>query len=494
MSRSISIIFILLIIIIAGFAFLNYNRLNQMSSDLLKRQATLEESERLIKEQETSISELAEKMKEVIEKQELPEEQRTVDIEEELLGLQLKIGELVQMKKSDTEGIVLLGEEKAKIEALLAEKEGQWQEREEESRRVIASLQNEIQKYELESKTINEKVLNIETHLSSEQSKRKELEKDLLKLEDTISILREQLALKQDDEGYVQQIGELLFSKKQLEEEIATRDSNLAQVKQEYEEIFGRLDTYQGHIEELKQELQTAKEKGDAQLKEQFAVLQNEKEITEKMLADKQEEWNRQNEDNLILVAYLNEQLGNYKKEVELVKEDRSLFREEIVAEIELQQKNATDIKEREEQVSSLIAQIEEYIDLIGQYELALTDMKLKLEQQEDISYQEQQNLMDTIRSLVQARDDSQNSIYQLYGQVSKLQVEITELGHKVGLLEEGAEPKYYVVKRGDNLWNIARGKYKEGVAWVKIFNANKEMIQNPDLIYPYQQFIIPDQ
>ena len=37
MSRSITIVFVLLIIIIAGFAFINYSRLNQMKSDLLKR-------------------------------------------------------------------------------------------------------------------------------------------------------------------------------------------------------------------------------------------------------------------------------------------------------------------------------------------------------------------------------------------------------------------------------------------------------------------------
>ena len=54
-------------------------------------------------------------------------------------------------------------------------------------------------------------------------------------------------------------------------------------------------------------------------------------------------------------------------------------------------------------------------------------------------------------------------------------------------------EPKYYEVKRGDCLWTIARNRYNEGIAWAKIFRANEAFIKNPDLIYPYQQFILPD-
>ena len=82
---------------------------------------------------------------------------------------------------------------------------------------------------------------------------------------------------------------------------------------------------------------------------------------------------------------------------------------------------------------------------------------------------------------------------YQLYAQISSLEAEIVELVHKIGLLEEKDRSKYYEVKSGDNLWNIARNKYKEGIAWVKIFSANQDQITNPDLIYPYQKFVLPD-
>jgi nucleoid-associated protein YgaU len=47
-------------------------------------------------------------------------------------------------------------------------------------------------------------------------------------------------------------------------------------------------------------------------------------------------------------------------------------------------------------------------------------------------------------------------------------------------------------VVRGDNLWNIARAHYGEGWRHTMIFEANKEQIRNPHLIYPGQVFIVP--
>ena len=49
-----------------------------------------------------------------------------------------------------------------------------------------------------------------------------------------------------------------------------------------------------------------------------------------------------------------------------------------------------------------------------------------------------------------------------------------------------------YTVKRGDNLWNIAKKYYGKGSLWTKIYNANKGKIKNPNLIYPGQKFTIP--
>ncbi|HPI37145.1 MAG TPA: LysM peptidoglycan-binding domain-containing protein [Ignavibacteriaceae bacterium] len=51
-----------------------------------------------------------------------------------------------------------------------------------------------------------------------------------------------------------------------------------------------------------------------------------------------------------------------------------------------------------------------------------------------------------------------------------------------------------YTVVKGDHLWGIARKKehYGNGFAWPKIYNANRDQIKNPDLIYPKQVFKVP--
>lgn len=47
-------------------------------------------------------------------------------------------------------------------------------------------------------------------------------------------------------------------------------------------------------------------------------------------------------------------------------------------------------------------------------------------------------------------------------------------------------------IVRGDNLWNIARAHYGEGWRYTVIFEANKNQIRDPDLIYPGQIFSLP--
>jgi nucleoid-associated protein YgaU len=47
-------------------------------------------------------------------------------------------------------------------------------------------------------------------------------------------------------------------------------------------------------------------------------------------------------------------------------------------------------------------------------------------------------------------------------------------------------------VQPGHNLWTLARTHYGSGVLYTQIFTANRELIRNPDLIYPGQIFTVP--
>ncbi|MCO5063796.1 MAG: peptidoglycan-binding protein LysM [Rhizobiaceae bacterium] len=70
--------------------------------------------------------------------------------------------------------------------------------------------------------------------------------------------------------------------------------------------------------------------------------------------------------------------------------------------------------------------------------------------------------------------------------------VDMTEL---VKAAAPAKEPKFYTVKKGDNLWKIAEVNYGKGkgAKHTIIFEANKPMLKHPDKIYPGQVLRIPD-
>ena len=55
-----------------------------------------------------------------------------------------------------------------------------------------------------------------------------------------------------------------------------------------------------------------------------------------------------------------------------------------------------------------------------------------------------------------------------------------------------GPESTYHEVKSGDTLSKISKDVYGDANAYMKIFEANKPMLSNPDKIYPGQMLRIP--
>lgn len=49
-----------------------------------------------------------------------------------------------------------------------------------------------------------------------------------------------------------------------------------------------------------------------------------------------------------------------------------------------------------------------------------------------------------------------------------------------------------YTIQKGDHLWGIAVRAYGDGYKWTKIWNANKKMISNPNLIYAGNKLVLP--
>lgn len=53
-------------------------------------------------------------------------------------------------------------------------------------------------------------------------------------------------------------------------------------------------------------------------------------------------------------------------------------------------------------------------------------------------------------------------------------------------------DDNYYTIEKGDTLWGIAAKTMGNGAKYTEIFEANKEVIQDPDKIFPGQKIRIP--
>lgn len=49
-----------------------------------------------------------------------------------------------------------------------------------------------------------------------------------------------------------------------------------------------------------------------------------------------------------------------------------------------------------------------------------------------------------------------------------------------------------YTVKVGDNFWKIAKKTLKNSYKWIVIYNANRNQVPSPDVIFPGQKLLIP--
>ncbi|MFC7705014.1 LysM peptidoglycan-binding domain-containing protein [Plastorhodobacter daqingensis] len=57
----------------------------------------------------------------------------------------------------------------------------------------------------------------------------------------------------------------------------------------------------------------------------------------------------------------------------------------------------------------------------------------------------------------------------------------------------DGMQLRAITVQPGYTLWGIARAEYGRGIEYLRVYEANRSQIRNPDLIYPGQIFTMPD-
>ena len=68
-----------------------------------------------------------------------------------------------------------------------------------------------------------------------------------------------------------------------------------------------------------------------------------------------------------------------------------------------------------------------------------------------------------------------------------------TELASATPGPATAAAPTQIVIQPGNNLWKLSRQIYGKGIMYTVIYEANKDQIRKPELIYPGQVFMTPD-
>ncbi|TLG71370.1 LysM peptidoglycan-binding domain-containing protein [Culicoidibacter larvae] len=81
---------------------------------------------------------------------------------------------------------------------------------------------------------------------------------------------------------------------------------------------------------------------------------------------------------------------------------------------------------------------------------------------------------------------------FKQYRNYSVRQLSLTGAGSTTVRNSSYTPPTTYTVVSGDNLWMLAQKFYGDGDQYQKIYNANKNLIKVPGLIYPGQILTIP--
>lgn len=92
-----------------------------------------------------------------------------------------------------------------------------------------------------------------------------------------------------------------------------------------------------------------------------------------------------------------------------------------------------------------------------------------------------------TITGSVKSQEDSEK-IALAVGNVEG----VSAVDNQLSVDQPAPEGKYYTVKSGDSLSKIAKEVYGDPMKYGVIFEANKPMLKDPDLIYPDQVLRIP--
>ncbi|MGB6606875.1 MAG: LysM peptidoglycan-binding domain-containing protein, partial [Atribacterota bacterium] len=387
-----------------------------------------------------------------------------------------------------------LTEEKAKLEALLTEKEETIktvEKQKEESEQIVLSKDEIISQLK---ENVQEKEKQIDELKASLAKGEKDLEKE-----------------------YADKLSELTEEKGKLEA-LLIEQEGISQTKdQEKEELISKLEDCNNQINEVKEKLVQQEIEGEKDYVAELSALTEEKSKLETQLKASQElllerentialiKQQKEDSESVIsgkdkTIAELSESIKGYENQIKEISDQMAQEKEK---EIEKGTEYSNKLSLLSEEKSKLETQLKASQELLSERENTIALLKQQKEDSEKV-FSEKDKIMVELSESIKGYENLVKEIQEQMAQEGKEKE--AEYADKLALLKEGKDiieaklaeaikkniPDYYEVEKGDSLWNIAERFYSTGEKWIRILEANRDIIKNPSMIYPYQRFTIP--
>ncbi len=161
----------------------------------------------------------------------------------------------------------------------------------------------------------------------------------------------------------------------------------------------------------------------------------------------------------------------------------------ELTQELQALQKEVNDLKAKNAGLQAYDDCIDELYAMVGASRADVDNFRKKIRDfdskfsNQDISNEDLQAELDALK------DNKISALPEFFDKVHN------QLQNKLNNRDWKPKEIMYTVVKGDHLWGISKKKdhYDNPFAWPMIYNANKDKINDPDLIYPKQIFKIPN-
>ncbi|HZK39939.1 MAG TPA: LysM peptidoglycan-binding domain-containing protein [Atribacterota bacterium] len=473
MSKNLIVLFIVLLLIVGGFGIYTYDQSNQVKKEVEEKNLKLESNDTLVLELKENIQEKEKQIEEL--------EANLAKGEEDLATEYVdKLSELT--------------EEKAKLEALLTEKE-----------ETIKTIEKQKEESEQISLSKDEVISELKENLQEKEKQIEELETNLAKGEEDL------------EKEYADKLSELMEEKGKLGA-LLIEQEGISQTKdQEKEELISKLEDCNNQINEVKEKLVQQEIEGEKDYVAELSLLTEEKSKLETQLKTSQELLSerenaiallkKQKEDSESVIsgkdktiAELSESIKGYENQIKEISDQMAQEKEK---EVEKETEYSNKLSLLTEEKSKLETQLKVSQELLSERENTIALLKQQKEDSEKV-ISDKDKIMVELSESIKGYENLVKEIQEQMTQEGKeKEAEYTE---RLALLKEAKDtieaklaeaikkniPEYYEVEKGDSLWNITERFYSTGEKWIRILEANRDIIKNPSMIYPYQRFTIP--